>query len=85
MIFTKLQLVLSLPCPAGEAYCWMSCLTLPDECSTPDLAQCTNSENEQCCTETDDAGNMTEGRLVLVYTIVLTQLNLVNPLFSATC
>ena len=41
-------------CDDGEAFCWMNCLPLPDECPNEEDAMCTNENTEPCFDDSMD-------------------------------
>merc|ERR1712141_523320 len=41
-------------CDDGEAFCWMQCLPLPEECPNEEDAMCQNNNNEPCFDDSMD-------------------------------
>jgi hypothetical protein len=41
-------------CDDGEAFCWMQCMPLPDECPTEEDAMCYNENTEPCFDDSMD-------------------------------
>ena len=41
-------------CNEGEAFCWMNCLPLPDDCSENEQPHCIGTDNAQCFNDSMD-------------------------------